>query len=49
MGGVLSPKDPFSSGLDWNVVLQSLILFVTDEDKVPSLHEGLHLKAQPRI
>lgn len=29
MGGVLYPKDLFSSGLDWNVVLQSLILFVT--------------------
>lgn len=50
LGGVLCPKDPFSSGLDWNVVLQEFdSLCNVDEDKIPSLHEGLYLKAQPRV
>lgn len=50
MGGVLYPKDLFSSGLDWNVVLQEFdSLCKVDEDKIPSLHKGLYLKAQPRV
>lgn len=48
--GSCTPKDLFSSGLDWNVVLPEFdSLCNVDEDKIPSLHEGLYLKAQPRV
>lgn len=46
--GSCTPKDLFSSGLDWNVVLPEFdSLCNVDEDKIPSLHEGLYRRLSP--